>query len=342
MLAWTLTSLGKDPGYILGGVSRNLVSNAHAGSGKLFVIEADEYDNMFLGLSPSVILLTNVEYDHPDCFPDQESYLSAFEKFINRLKPGGSLVTCADYAVGQRMVTARPNGTSSLTYGFNETADFRGINLKPNEKGGLTFDLVAKDPGSSICVNLQVPGEHNVQNALGVLAVNFLLGNSLEAVTKALEEFEGTGRRFEIVGEARGITIVDDYAHHPTKIRATLSAARLRFPGKRLVAVWQPHTFSRTNALRQEFIESLRLADQVIVTDIYPSREKIEPFDYHALIEEIGSNLALHIADIPTCTDWLTKNLVPGDVLLVLSAGDANLICSAVLNALNERKDDNG
>ncbi len=135
MLAWVLTRLGKDPGYILGGIARNLASNAHSGNGETFVIEADEYDNMFLGLNPSMILLTNVEYDHPDCFPDQESYLVAFEKFIERIKAAGTLILCADHSVSSRLVTALPGGRAYQTYGLQANADFQGANLKQNRPG---------------------------------------------------------------------------------------------------------------------------------------------------------------------------------------------------------------
>ena len=148
----------------------------------------------------------------------------------------------------------------------------------------------------------------------------------------------GTGRRFDVVGEADGITVIDDYAHHPTKIKATLAAARMRYPGRRVVAVWQPHTYSRTRALAADFIQSLENADLVIVSEIYASREKPEAYSSKELVQQMDLRKALYIAGIPEISRYLIRHLIPGDVLVVLSAGDADQICRSVLSALEERK----
>jgi UDP-N-acetylmuramate--alanine ligase len=339
MLALTLDRLGLLPGFILGGVSHDLGTNARAGGGKYFVIEADEYDYMFLGLEPSLILVTNVEYDHPDCFPTREGYQTAFARFVGRLKSGGTLVTNADQAGAASLVNARSPETTSLTYGLSANSDVAARNLEVNQAGGMSFTLHAPFGSSSLAsIDLLVPGEHNVRNALGVLAVQLALGNSLPAAVAAISTYHGSSRRFEIVGEINGITIIDDYAHHPSKIKATLAAARTRFPGRRLVAVWQPHTYSRTLTLEEDFINAFTDADLVLVTGIYASREKVQEYSVENLVKRITYVQALHIESLRDVTQFLARNLQPEDVLLVLSAGDADSVCREVILLLKERK----
>lgn len=340
LMAWSLYRLGLDPSYILGGVSKNLGINAHAGTGDFFVIEADEYDRMFLGLNPGAILITNVEYDHPDCYPTPESYIEAFKDFIKRLKPNGFILADYDSVVVDQLFDSIPPNTNAFTYGLHSLADYRAVNLKQNPIGGFTFDVVFTPDSLPITtVSLQIPGEHNVRNALGVIAVHHQLGTNVHVAAQSLSEFKGTGRRFDVVGEVNGITVIDDYAHHPTKIKATLAAARSRYPGRRLVAVWQPHTYSRTRALAADFIRSLENADLIIVSEIYASREKIEDYSSKELVQEMDLRKALYISGIPEITRYLNKHLLPGDVLIVLSAGDADQICKSVLSMMSERKE---
>ena len=224
MIAWMLKELGRDPSFIIGGISTNLGGNAHAGKGSHFVIEADEYDRMFLGLKPVVAVITNVEYDHPDCFPSPDDYAEAFRQFVLGIQPGGLLVACADNS-----------GAASLLRVAHQaglrTAGYRLADL------GDTFQ-----GQEHVLRNLVVPGEHNILNALAAMTVAEALGLPLDRAAAALQEYRGVGRRFELRGEAGGITIIDDYAHHPTEIRATLAAACQRYSGRRLWAVWQPHT----------------------------------------------------------------------------------------------------
>ena len=336
MMAWTLTSLGKDPSYILGGVSKDLRGNAHAGTGQYFVIEADEYDRMFLGLNPHLVILTNVEYDHPDCFPTRKSYHAAFEEFVARIQTGGSLITSADDEGAISLSASLPAMVSVQSYGLSQRAEFRAVNLIPNMHGGLSFTLTHQAV-SLVDVALHVPGEHNVRNALAVLAAIHSLGLSVADAATALSTFNGTGRRFDVLGEVNGITIIDDYAHHPSKIKATLSAARLRYPGRRIVAVWQPHTFSRTQVLEADFIKSLQLADLAIVTDVYAAREEKQAYNLQQLVQKVGVHKALHVPTLPGVTEYLLGELKPADVLVVLSAGDADQVCRDVLGILKER-----
>jgi UDP-N-acetylmuramate--alanine ligase len=339
LMAWSLYRLGLDPSYILGGVSKNLGINAHAGSGDYFVVEADEYDRMFLGLNPGAILITNVEYDHPDCYPTPADYALAFKEFIHRLKPNGVILADYESTVKHGLFQSLPVASTGFTFGLNPMADYYALNLKQNQIGGYTFDVVFSPDALPITtVSLQIPGEHNVRNALGVIGLHHQLGTNVHVAAQSLAEFMGTGRRFDVVGEVNGITIVDDYAHHPTKITATLSAARVRYPGRRLVAVWQPHTYSRTRSLAKEFIHSLEGADLVIVSEIFASREKAEDYSSKELVQQMDLRKALYIASIPEITRYLTRHLIPGDVLIVLSAGDADQICKSVYSNLSERK----
>jgi UDP-N-acetylmuramate--alanine ligase len=335
--AFCLDQLQLDPSYIIGGVSKNLAGNAHAGQGKYFVIEADEYDRMFLGLNPEVIVLTNVEYDHPDCYPTPADYLQAFVDFIQTLKPNGLLVVCADYPNSTTLLNGKPTSAHAFTYGLSKASDYRAVNLKINQMGSYDYDVTLR--GSPLCqVSLQVPGEHNVRNSLAVIAALHALGLPIDDAARHMAKFTGTGRRFDVIGEAWGVTIVDDYAHHPSKIKATLSAARSRFPGRRLVAVWQPHTYSRTKTLAADFILSLSNADVTVVTEVFPAREPVEAFSSAELVEKMTGNESYYCKTMDDTVAFLEKKLLPGDVLLVLSAGDADQVCQRILRILQERK----
>jgi UDP-N-acetylmuramate--alanine ligase len=343
MMAWVLTCLKQDPTFILGGVSKNLNTNAHAGSGKYFVIEADEYDRMFLGLNQDVILLTNVGYDHPDCFPTIGEYELAFRDFINNTRSGGMLVANEPDAKRLHLIQDLPVTIQGLTYGFSQEANYQATNLKLNSQGCFNFEVHTPiDSKGLAVVNMSIPGEHNVLNALGVFSVLHQLGFAPESIAAALSDFLGTGRRFEIVGEVSGITIIDDYAHHPAKVKATLAAAKNRFPGRRIIAVWQPHTYSRTKALASEFSASFENADLVIVSEIFASRENLESFSANEVVKNITSSDARFIASLTEISSFLIHELRSGDVVIVLSAGDANQVCIDVLSALQERKVNNG
>jgi UDP-N-acetylmuramate--alanine ligase len=353
MIAWLLSRLGQDPSYIIGGTSKNLGGNAHAGSGPMFVIEADEYDRMFLGLNPDLIVISYLEHDHPDCFPTAEVYLQAFGDFVARLRPQGTLLVSADNAAAARLAESAPSGTRAFRYGTSATADYRLENLAPNAQGGFDYDAVfypSSGPARKLAqVSLRVPGEHNARNSLAALAAlhQSLPGEAndthLQAAAQALAEFSGTGRRFEVRGEVGGITVVDDYAHHPTEVRATLAAARARFGERRVWVVWQPHTFSRTRSLAGAFAESFADADQVIVTEVYAAREKAEDFDHFSAAQVVAKMTHPSARFIPTLaevSDELIRQLQPGDAMLVLSAGDADKICTQVLAGLRERNQD--
>lgn len=333
MLAWTLTRLGLDPSYIIGGVSLDLGANAHAGTGEMFVIEADEYDRMFLGLDPSIAVVTYLEHDHPDCFPTLQDYREAFRAFIARIRPGGLLLACADNYETASLVASASGGIQARTYGLRCPADYCAQDLRPNPRGGFSFS--AWRSGIQLAqIDLQVPGLHNAANALAVLAVSHILDLDLAQASSALGEFTGTGRRFQILGEPRGITVIDDYAHHPTEIRATLAAARARYPGRRIWAVWQPHTFSRTRSLLPEFLSAFNDADLVLVTEIYAARETAEGFTSARIAAQMRHPSARYVPTLDLCQELLLAELRPGDILLVLSAGDADRVSAGVLARL--------
>ncbi|HPH95577.1 MAG TPA: UDP-N-acetylmuramate--L-alanine ligase [Anaerolineaceae bacterium] len=337
MLAWLFTRLGQDPSFIVGGVVRNLNANAHAGQGEWFVIEADEYDHTFLGLEPQFAVITNIEHDHPDCYPTAAEYEQAFADFAHCVQPGGELVLCAENPGCQRLAgRLQAEGRSFVTYALEGEADFTAADLQVNDNGGLSFAM--RLHGQTLAqVRLAVPGRHNALNALGALSLVQRAGLDVVRAAAELEAFCGSGRRFEVRGEAWGVTVVDDYAHHPTEIRATLAAARLRFPGRRVWALWQPHTFSRLVMLKDEFAAAFKDADRVIVTGVYGARESGGAFSSADLVKQMAHPDARCLATLDEAEAALAAELKPGDALLVLSAGDADQLSGRLLKTLQDR-----
>jgi len=347
MTAWILSELGRDPSFIVGGVVNNLGVNARAGEGNLFVIEADEYDNMFLGLKPQIEVVTSLEHDHPDFFPTFALMVQSFRKFVELLPVDGTLIACMEDSGAMELVLyARKAEKNVVGYGVqNEETITTALwmmarEVKPNSRGGFDFVATSNLGGAgldSVQVSLQVPGEHNVRNALAALAIVDVLGLSQEKAAKALAEFTGTGRRFQLRGEVSGIHIFDDYAHHPTEIKATLAGARARYPERRIWAVWQPHTYSRTKTLFLDFARAFQDADEVIVTEVFAAREPKEDFTSAEIVSTMPHLSARYIETLPEVTDYLLTRLQPGDVVLVLSAGDADQISAEVVKGLQER-----
>ncbi len=348
MIAWVLYKLGRDPSYIVGSVINDLGVNAHAGKSKLFVIEADEYDHMFLGLKPRIEVVTSLEHDHPDFFPTLKSMYMAFEKFVNLLPEDGTLIVCTENPNTMTLMSyARQLGRNIVGYGMEREHTITsplwviGRDVKPNRRGGYDFEAHSNlNSGSAdpVHVSLQVPGEHNVQNALAALAVIDLLGLSRKDAAQYLGEFTGTGRRFQLRGEINGISIFDDYAHHPTEIKATLAGARARYPKQRIWAVWQPHTYSRTQTLFLDFARAFKDADEVIVTEVYAAREPVQDFTSAEIVSAMPHLSARYRKTLAEVTGYLLEHLQPGDVVLVLSAGDADQISTDVVKGLQERQ----
>ena len=347
MTAWVLSELGRDPSFIVGGVMNNLKVNAHAGKGNAFVIEADEYDNMFLGLKPQIEVVTSLEHDHPDIFPTLESMYASFEKFVDLLPDEGSLIVCAEDAGATTLIPhARKKGINIVAYYIQNEMTISSPywvmarEVKANQRGGFDFVVSSNlnvTKTDSVEVSLQVPGKHNVRNALAVFAIIELLGLSVEKAAQALSKFTGTGRRFQLRGEANGISIFDDYAHHPTEIKATLAGARARYPERRIWAVWQPHTYSRTQTLFLDFARAFKDADEVIVTEVYAAREPKQDFTSAEIVSAMPNRSARYIETLTEVTSYLLRNLKPGDVVIVMSAGDADQISTELVDAFQER-----
>jgi len=344
MIAWMLFALGRDPSFIIGSTLTNLKTNARAGKGSPFVIEADEYDRMFLGLKPFLAIVTNIEHDHPDCYPAFEDMFSAFETFANLVPPDGTLIACLDDPASAELLhRARRAGKNTLGYGLqgentiNAPQWTLARNLQPNARGGFDFDAVSNlfPETESIPVSLQAPGRHNAQNSLAALSVAALLGLPPKKAAEALGEFRGTGRRFEVIGEAQGVTVINDYGHHPTEIKATLAAARARYPGRRIWAVWQPHTYSRTQTLFEHFVHAFGDADEALVTEVYASREPKQDFTSAMVVSSMRHPSAHFTAELKDATKYLLDHLQPGDVLIVFSAGDADQVSADVLAGLS-------
>jgi UDP-N-acetylmuramate--alanine ligase len=352
MIAWTLQALGADPSFICGGILQNLGVNARAGKGEAFVIEADEYDRMFLGLKPRYEVVTNIEHDHPDCYPTPADFRAAFVEFVKLIPSNGALVSCGeDMGAIELVAEARRMGKRVIGYRIAENQRTEAgewvlaQNVMANSLGGFTFNCLVRlqsGPNYVSGVQLRVPGLHNVRNALATLAVVGLLGLDLKLAAKALGEFQGTGRRFEIKGQFGGVTVIDDYAHHPTEIRATLDAARARYPSRRIWAVWQPHTYSRVQTLFDEFVVSFMEADQVIVSEVYAAREAQQDFSAEKVVRAMQHHAVHFIPTLPEISSYLLSHLKSGDVLLVLSAGDADQVSAEVLVHLKESEAKNG
>jgi UDP-N-acetylmuramate--alanine ligase len=291
------------------------------------VIEADEYDYMFLGLKPSRAVITNVEHDHPDLFPTEEIFRDAFRGFVNKLQPKGVLFLCGEDPGAMQLKDELKPNQQLRVYGFQApNRDYIARNLEINRNGGINFEAVAGSDQDSVSVqiSLQIPGKHNVLNALAAFAVADHMGLAGKDTARALAQFKGSERRFDIRGEYQGIILIDDYAHHPTEIDATLSAARDVYPDRRIWAVWQPHTYSRTQTLFSGFTEAFSKADRVVVLDVFAAREeKPEDFSTADLVQEINHPDVLYIPERKKAVDFLQKELSAGDLLLLFTAGDA-------------------
>jgi UDP-N-acetylmuramate--alanine ligase len=337
MIAWILVEAGLDPTFIVGGVMQNLGTNAQAGQGQHFVIEADEYDRTFLGLWPNVAVVTALEHDHPDCYPTFIEMREAFTAFADRLVVGGLLIVCGEEAETRRLGERLQSTERRVaTYGLDPAWDWwaEGMNL------GNTAAFETWHQGKLLgpCA-LQVPGRHNVLNALAALAASAEAGVDFSTAAAALTRFRGTQRRFEIKGQAGGITVVDDYAHHPTEIQATLQAARIKYPGRTIWAVFQPHTYSRTAALLQDFAAAFADADHVLVTGIYAAREQdtlgVSGAD---LVARMNHPDCRYVEALGDAVSVLMDEVKPGEVVMTLGAGDGYLVGERMLDLLRGRE----
>lgn len=337
MIALILMRAGLDPTIVVGGVIPELGSNAKAGKGKYIVLEADEYQRTFLGLSPSVTVVTNIEMDHPDYFRDLEDICQAYLEFVRLVPPEGEIFLCSDDPMAQRL-QEEPLLAEITTYGLGPRARWRAADLAANAAGGSDFRVLASSrPRGEF--SLRIPGRHNVRNGLAALAVADYLGIDLMEAGKTLAQFRGVERRFEVKGEASEVIVIDDYAHHPSEIKATLAAARERYPERRVWAVFQPHTYSRTKALLSDFAASFGDADQVVVTDIYPARESDDlGVNSQKLLAAMNHQGVHYIGALSDVVVMLCQQLRGGDLLITLGAGDIYQVGEEVLARLKRRE----
>jgi UDP-N-acetylmuramate--alanine ligase len=337
LIAWLLDAAGLSPSFMVGGMVHDFGTNARAGGGKYFVIEADEYDRTFLGLRPSVAVVTNVEHDHPDCYPTPEDFRKAFETFARQVED--LLIVCLD---DPGAASIAPIGVPRQTYGLSEGATWRADEIRTNAVGGSDF-LVLRGGETLGLFRTRLPGKHNVLNILSALIVGDYLGLDLKDTREALTKYCGVQRRFEIIGEEAGVMVVDDYAHHPTEIRATLAAARQRFPDRELWAVFQPHTYSRTRTLMDAFSESFSDADHVILTDIFAARERADPKITGKLVADRIAHHDVHFfSHFSQAVEHLLQHIQPGSVVITLSAGDGNEVGQMLLKELAAREGECG
>jgi UDP-N-acetylmuramate--alanine ligase len=326
MISRALVDAGLDPTFLVGGELNDLGSNARHGEGEFVVCEADESDGSLLLLRPEVAVITNVELDHHSHYLHVEDVERVFGDFLACLPPEGLLVYCAEDA--RASVLAQGPGCRTRSYGFGPAADYRARNVVVAHPGSSFEIWSGERPLAS--ANLVVPGRHNVLNALACFATLTELGLQPEEITPALGTFTGAVRRFQWKGERDGVAVVDDYAHHPTELRATLSAAR-EGSWSRVIAVFQPHLYSRTEFLCTEFAQALLEADVAVVTDVYGAREEPRPgvsgkLIVDSILGQVKNKPVAYLPRLGSIVDYLRRTAVPGDLVLTLGAGDVHRV----------------
>jgi UDP-N-acetylmuramate--alanine ligase len=328
MIATILEEAGLDPTILVGGMLSNFGGNAKAGRGDVVVVEADEYDRTFHELHPEVAVVTNIEADHLEYYGSFEAIEEAFAVFCAGVRDGGAVIGCADDpAVARLLASVRQR---VIRYGLGEDAELTATNIQYEHRGS-TFEV----PGVGF-VKLFVPGEHNVRNALAAIAVARELGIAGHVVANALAKFLGVDRRFQILGDYAGALIVDDYAHHPTEVRATISAARKGYPERRIVALFQPHLYSRTRDFAREFGEALAGADVAMVAPIYAAREKPLEGISSRMIAEAARGVEFLDRSNGEIVNELRRRLQPNDIFITMGAGDVHEVAEALVRGMGE------
>ena len=333
MVSLILEHAGMDPTVLVGGILNEFQSNARIGKSDKLVTEAGEYMDSFLDFKPLVEIILNIDSDHLDYFKDIDHIAKSFGVFADNLKDNGFIVAY-DSNPFVKSVTENCN-KRVVTFGFNETSDFYAKNISFNEEGHPSYDLYSKN-GYERRIELGVPGEHNVANSLAAVAACINLGVDLDSIEETLESFRGTQRRFDIIGKTEnGCTVVDDYAHHPTEIKATLAAAQ-HFTHKTVWCLFQPHTYTRTLALMDEFADAFEDADKVVFAEIYAAREKnIYKLSSKALLEKVKEKHpdkdAFYFDSFEKIADFVKNNASEGDMIITMGAGDIYKVGEMIL-----------
>jgi UDP-N-acetylmuramate--alanine ligase len=339
MAAWTLLGLDLDPTFLVGGELKGLDTNAHGGTGEYYVVEADESDGSFTFMEPFVAIVTNVEADHLDFYDGIAAVEAKFEEFLAKIDEHGAAVVCADDS--RLLELSAACRAKVITYGLDEAADVRCEGLEPCAMGHR-FEVVFPG-GQRVAASLGVPGVHTVVNATGVSAAAWVLGLDAAAAAAALGSFAGVRRRFDLIGEADGVTVVDDYAHHPTEVAATLTAARDLGLWRRTWVVFQPHRYSRTAALAEDFGHAFSSADRVVLMDVYSAGEVPVPgvtgkTVLDAILDCRPRTRAAYFPHRADVERFVTSEARPGDLVLTMGAGDVTAIGGDLVRALNARR----
>lgn len=333
MTGLILTETGRDPTVLLGGELSQFGGNARAGAGDLVVAEACEAYESFLDFAPAIAVITNIEAEHLDHHHTEQAVIDSFTQFVARLRPGGALIYCADDANATAVAVGA--GVRLVSYALNSPADYRASEVR-DEGMGTAFAL--DHPAGRTEVRLAIPGAHNVADAVAAIAACAEAGVGVAESAAVLASFTGVARRFQAVATASGVTVVDDYAHHPTEIGATLAAARTRCQG-RLVVVFQPHLYSRTRDFVEQFADALGRADTVVVAEIYAAREDPLPgVSGNSIVELLhsrGKKDAHFWPQKDMIAARLVERLAPGDWVLVLGAGDIGSVVGDLVTLLN-------
>jgi len=339
MIGHILSQLGYDPTVLVGAEVINFGSNCRVGASEWFVTEADESDGSFLKFSPTHIVITNIELDHPDHYPDEEAFFNAFVQFAERLSEDGLLVVNADCPRASKLPFKLSHPVWWMSFGIHNEADYEAHGIKRHPDGSWSFQ-VQRRPKSLGEVRLKVPGEHNVANAMAAIVFCYeVLGVPFSFLAEALSTFKGVKRRFEIVGQIGGVTVVDDYAHHPTEIQALLRTARKVFEG-RIWVIFQPHRYTRTAKLRREFGSAFKEAEGIWVTEIFAASEQpMEGVSGELIAKAISecepNKLVRFESNWDAIVDELLTLVKPNDAVLVVGAGDIYKIAAKLLTALS-------
>jgi UDP-N-acetylmuramate--alanine ligase len=337
IVGWLLTEAGLDPTVVIGGKVNSLGTNAMLGGGEFLVAEADESDGSFLKLSPVLEVVTNVDLEHLDHYRNLDEIKATFLEFIDKIPFYGAAIVCLDDPNIAELLPSIKKRT--ITYGLTSQADVHARTIT-TEGMVSTFELCrGKEVMGEITLNL--PGQHNVYNALAAIAVGFELDISFEVIQQALASFSGVERRMQIKGECDGITVIDDYGHHPTEIKATLSAMRAAWPKRRIVVMFQPHRYTRTAGLFKEFSTAFHEANVLLLTEIYAASERpIEGVNGVSLLDEIkshGQRDAHFVAEVASLAVTVRTMLQPGDIVLTLGAGNIWKAGEELLKILEQR-----
>ena len=321
MIGMVLEESGYDPTLVVGGLVSNLNTNVKLGSGELIVVEADEFDRSFLALNPTIAIVTNLEMEHTDCYKDLNDIEDAFLQFCNSVPFYGNVILCADSDSLKKIMPKIKKPVT--TYGLSEGSDYFAKNIKYAQNRSR-YNLFHKniDLGE---ININVPGEHNVLNSLASITLGLEIDVPLDLLKKGINSYTGVRRRFEIKENKTDIFVVDDYAHHPTEVEATINAAKNGW-NRKIICVFQPHLFSRTRDFFNEFAQSLFKSDIIIVTEIYAAREKeIDGVSSNLILDELenlGHNNTHHLENLNSLNNILDELVKPGDMVITMGAGD--------------------